>query len=51
MVNNGRITLAYLNNEKHGVLAMKTYLGDLGILFSALLILIYIMWDKFFPKD
>lgn len=30
---------------------MDTYIGDLGIIFSSLLIVLYIMWDKVFPKD
>jgi hypothetical protein len=30
---------------------MGTYLGDLGIIFLSLLIILYIMWDKVFPRD
>lgn len=30
---------------------MNNYLGDLGIVFIALLIVLYIMWDRVFPND
>ena len=29
---------------------MEQYLGDFGIIFSSLLLLLYASWDTFFPK-
>jgi hypothetical protein len=28
---------------------MGQYIGDLGILFAAVLVVIYLMWDRLFP--
>lgn len=29
---------------------MEQYIGDLGIFFISLLMLLYVTWDIFFPK-
>ncbi len=29
---------------------MEQYLGDLGLLFIIILVLLYLCWDRLFPK-
>jgi hypothetical protein len=34
-----------------GVMIMQLYLGDIGVLFTAILIILYMMWDKLFHEN
>lgn len=29
---------------------MEQYIGDLGIVFAAALVILYLMWDRLFPR-
>lgn len=29
---------------------MEKIIGDLGILFAAVLVILYLMWDRLFPR-
>ncbi len=29
---------------------MGQYVGDIGIVFAAVLVILYIMWDRLFPE-